>query len=90
MYFLEHGERRVRELSSQAGDLGHEDGRPPRRLEIGDVLHGHDRAFIDQSTEAGGMNSTCGSGSNPKAACVFEPVEQSDDVGGCRRFRIIP
>ena len=87
---LEHGECCVRESGSQAGDLGHEDSRPPRGLEIGDVLHGHDRAFIDQSTEAGGMNSSRALGTNPKAARVFEPVEQSDDVGGCWRLRIIP
>jgi hypothetical protein len=54
---LEHGERRVRESGPEARDLGHEDGGPPRGFEIGDVLYGHDRTLVDQSTEAGGMNS---------------------------------
>ena len=81
---LEHGECRVRELGPQAGDLRHEDGRLPRGFEIGDVLHGHDRTFVDQSTEADGMNSFRALGADPKIAYEFEPVEQSDDVGGCR------
>ena len=72
---LEHGERRVRESGSQAGHLGHEDGRPPRRFEIADVLCGHDRTLVDQSTEAGGMYSSRAFGTDPKSTRVFEPVE---------------
>ena len=55
--FLEHGERRVGEPGFEAGGLDHEDRRPPRRFEIGDVLDGHDRPFVDQPGEAGGMDS---------------------------------
>ena len=88
--FLEHGERRIRESGFQVGDLSDEDGCPSRRLEIGDVLHGHDGPLVDQSAEAGGMNSGRALGPNPETAHVFEPVEQRDDIGGRRQFRIIP
>jgi hypothetical protein len=70
--------------------LGHEDGRLPRGFEIADVLYGHDRTLVDQSTEASNMNSSRALWTDPKVAYEFEPVEQSDDVGGCRRLRIIP
>ena len=55
--------------------LAIEDGRPPRRFEIGDVLHGHDGALIDQSIQAGGMYSSRAFGTDPKSTRVFEPVE---------------
>ena len=51
--FLEHRERHVGEPGLKAGGLGHEHGRPPRRFQIGDVLHRHDRPFVDQAVEAG-------------------------------------
>jgi hypothetical protein len=46
--FLEHRERRVGQPGFQAGRLNCEDRRLPRRFEIGDVLDGHDRPFVDQ------------------------------------------
>ncbi len=36
------------------------------------------------------MDSRRALGADPEAAHVFEPIEQRDDVGGRRRFRIIP
>ena len=87
--FLEHGERRIREPGLKVGDLGDEDGHPPRRLEIGDVLHRHDGALVDQSAEARGMNARRSLCTDLESAHIFEPIEQSDDVGGRRRLRII-
>ena len=88
--FLEHGEGRVGEPGLKAGGLGHEHRRPPRRFQIGDVLHRHDRPFVDQAVKAGGMDASGARRVDSQAARVFEAVEQRDDVGGRGRLRIIP
>jgi hypothetical protein len=44
---FEHGKRRVCEPGLNVGNLGHENGGPPGRFEINDVLHGHDGALVD-------------------------------------------
>ncbi len=88
--FLEHRERHIGEPGLKAGGLGHEHGRPPRRFQIGDVLHRHDRPFVDQAIEAVGMDSPGVSATNSQATRVFEAVEQRDDVGRGGRLRIIP
>ena len=61
-----------------------------RRFEIGNVLHRHDGALIEEPAETDGVDSVGARGINAEAAHVFEPIEQRDHVGGRRRFRVIP
>ena len=75
------------ESGFKVGSLSDEDGCPSRRLEIGDVLRGDDDA--PSTSRARRAAWICRSArADPEIAHVFEPVEQRDDVGGRRRFRI--
>jgi hypothetical protein len=87
--FLKHRERHIGEPGLKAGGLGHEHGCPPRRFQIDDVLHRHDRPFADQAVESVGMDSPGVSATESQATCVFEAVEKRDDVGGGGRLRVI-
>jgi hypothetical protein len=73
----------------QAGRLNREDRRPPCWFEIGDVLDGHDRPLVDQPGEAGGVDTSGGRGFDSEPPCIFETIQQRDDVGWRGRFRII-
>ncbi len=73
--FLEHGERRIGEPGFEAHGLDNEDRRPPRRVEIGDVLDGHDRPLVNQPGEAGGVDSSGPRRVDPQPARVFETIQ---------------
>jgi hypothetical protein len=45
------------------------------RLEIGNVLHRHDRSLGEKSAETGGMDSSGTRGIDAKPAHVFEAIE---------------
>ena len=88
--FLEHGERCVRQPGFEARGLDDEDRRSSRRFEFGDVRDSHDRALVDQSREAGGMDASGACRVDPKPSRIFEAIQQCDDVRGRGRLRVVP
>src|SRR5512132_2758424 len=54
---FEHGERRIGEAGLQVGGLRDQDRGAACRFEIGNVLHRHDGALIEEPAEAGGLDS---------------------------------
>jgi ABC-type branched-subunit amino acid transport system ATPase component len=70
----------------QTGRLNREDRRPPCRFQIGDMLDGHDRPLVDQPGEAGGMDLSRPRRVDFQPTCIFETIQQRDDVGGRGRL----
>ena len=54
------------------------------------MLRGHDGALVNQAPKAGRVNPAGAVRAHFQTPHVFEPVKQFEDIGGCRRLRIIP
>ena len=87
--FVEHGERGVGDPSFEVRGLGHQDCRAPGRLEIGDVLRGHDAALLDQPAQPGRMDAPRPLAVAPQTPREIEAVQKGEQVRGCRRFRAV-
>jgi hypothetical protein len=72
---IEHGERRIGQSDFKTRGLDNEDRGPPRRFEIGDVLDSHNRALVDQPSQAAGVDAPGARRVDSQLPRLFEAIQ---------------